>query len=625
MDNNEISYNDIEHEPKKMKLLEKTGEKTVKNQVIGKKKYQEESSVGIIYYVNFFKKRLCFMFKSRYTDFLVNEIDIQENVIHITDITFLDTRESEIYNFSRKNGSLDLHKNEMKRISDLLGEDALQDIIGLLENNDKMSKFFLTKTFKNKLDRTSIHTTIREVFKGLLDTTTTPDEKIKITIARGGSRSHGNFWIEVGGEYCMFYLYKENMDTMECINLLSRVLHVKPRIFSFAGTKDKRGCTVQRCTAWKIKAERFANLNKSLRGFKLGNFSYTDTKLELGDLKGNEFTIILRDVKEDDDLINQCLSALKKNGFVNYYGMQRFGTSATGTHEVGILLLKSDWRGAVELLLKEVSEKIQKFTESEEIWSNMENVKNALKNVSQKCVSEYAVLSSLAKKSSKSPNYAGALQKIPRNLRMMYIHAYQSYVWNFAVTERLRRFGFEPIEGDLVVCDQIIPPKNDILDPEFSNLHSEDLFKSSKTIHVKHLAKHDLKNYSIYDIILPTPGYDILYPENSIRDFYLDFMKKDGLDGLNMVRSIKEFSLTGSYRLILSKPKMMEWEIIKYDDPEEQLSLTDIDIMEKRTLKDVINKRDGIFRAVKLKMQLVSSSYATIALREITSINSLNS
>lgn len=76
------------------------------------------------------------------------------------------------------------------------------------------------------------------------------------------------------------------------------------------------------------------------------------------------------------------------------------------------MLLKSDWQGAVELLLKEASERIQVSTESKSIWSNIENVKSALKKTPQKYVSEYSVLSSLAKESSKSPNYASALQKV---------------------------------------------------------------------------------------------------------------------------------------------------------------------------------------------------------------------
>jgi tRNA pseudouridine13 synthase len=50
---------------------------------------------------------------------------------------------------------------------------------------------------------------------------------------------------------------------------------MKPNAFSFAGTKDKRGVTVQQVTAERVLASRLAQLNKpGMTGFVLGDFRY---------------------------------------------------------------------------------------------------------------------------------------------------------------------------------------------------------------------------------------------------------------------------------------------------------------------------------------------------------------
>lgn len=73
----------------------------------------------------------------------------------------------------------------------------------------------------------------------------------------------------------------------------------------------------------------------------------------MGDLQGNRFHVVLRDlVADSDESIENALSKIKKNGFLNYFGLQRFGTSDVPTHVVGLAILREDWQEAIDLLLK---------------------------------------------------------------------------------------------------------------------------------------------------------------------------------------------------------------------------------------------------------------------------------
>ena len=42
---------------------------------------------------------------------------------------------------------------------------------------------------------------------------------------------------------------------------------------------------------------------------------------------------------------------MKASGFVNYFGLQRFGTGAP-THEIGRCLLRHEWKQAIMLIMQ---------------------------------------------------------------------------------------------------------------------------------------------------------------------------------------------------------------------------------------------------------------------------------
>ncbi|PIN96803.1 hypothetical protein AB205_0108150, partial [Aquarana catesbeiana] len=159
-------------------------------------------------------------------------------------------------------------------------------------------------------------------------------------------------WPKSRGSFCHFVLYKENKDTMEAINVLSKFLRVKPNLFSYMGTKDKRAITVQAIAVLKITAQRLSHLNKCLMNFKLGNFTYQKHPLKLGELQGNHFTVILRNITGTVEQVEQAMTSLRNIGFINYYGMQRFGTTAVPTYQVGRAILQNNWEEMIDLILK---------------------------------------------------------------------------------------------------------------------------------------------------------------------------------------------------------------------------------------------------------------------------------
>ena len=48
---------------------------------------------------------------------------------------------------------------------------------------------------------------------------------------------------------------------------------------------------------------------------------------------------------------HQAVKSLREQGYINYFGMQRFGTQSVCTHAAGIAMLKEDWEAAVDLVL----------------------------------------------------------------------------------------------------------------------------------------------------------------------------------------------------------------------------------------------------------------------------------
>ncbi|KAK2466288.1 hypothetical protein APHAL10511_001930 [Amanita phalloides] len=505
-------------------------------------------------------------------------------------------------------------------------------------------KKVVSDPISSKETRTMLHQTVRRLFRGKMESETeapspTLGEGSCVAIRwagqgrRGRDSPRGSY-----PPYIHFTLQKTNRDTQDALGHLSRLLHVNVKDLSVAGTKDKRGVTTQHVSlkrgsktvedVWKLvnginprRSAETALGQRGERGIRISDLCYRKASLELGMLKGNHFVITLRNVRtESMDALELAMSSIKSKGFINYYGMQRFGTASIPTHAIGLALLKSEWQKAVSLILSVRPGEHPDVTAAREAWLKDGDIDRALELLPRRVVAERCILESFKKQKGDTRNAMGALSTIPRNLRLMYVHAYQSYVWNAIVSERIRMHGAEkPVIGDLVFDSESDRQDENDPDEDIDIEHPTSGRKSRRRWsppRIKSLTEEDLGKYSIFDVIMPLPGTDVAYPGGALGEKYREFLLLDGLDPDNFNRKQKEYSLHGSYRAILHLPQEMTWSVLRYTDPDVALAQADEDKI--LGFDAPVTDEEGRFVALQISLRLGTAAYATMALREIT-------
>jgi tRNA pseudouridine13 synthase len=246
------------------------------------------------------------------------------------------------------------------------------------------------------------------------------------------------------GSYLHFVLQKNNWATASAISEIAKRLHTNQRNFNFAGSKDKVAITTQLVSVRGVQKERVLALSvKDMR--ILGAWSAPD-RVHLGDLLGNRFTIRVQDACDDAASRVEAISAELNGKIPNYFGEQRFGSSRRNTHHVGEKLLKGEIKEALMgYLCDSEGETHQEAVLARKELSQTMDFSRALKSFPNHLRLERSMLAHLAKKPE---DYAGALRCLPRNILLMFIHAYQSHLFNRLLSERLSEGPLELESGE---------------------------------------------------------------------------------------------------------------------------------------------------------------------------------
>ena len=133
------------------------------------------------------------------------------------------------------------------------------------------------------------------------------------------------------GEHLLVRILKTGCNTRFVADALAKFLKIHAREVSFAGQKDKHAVTEQWLCA-RLPGKEMPDMSKFvLEGCQVLEYARHKRKLRLGALKGNSFTLILREISDRQD-VEARLQAISEKGVPNYFGAQRFGINGSNLH-----------------------------------------------------------------------------------------------------------------------------------------------------------------------------------------------------------------------------------------------------------------------------------------------------
>lgn len=245
------------------------------------------------------------------------------------------------------------------------------------------------------------------------------------------------------GKYACFILKKKNWTTTNAIEKIALFLGKNPKIFNNSGMKDKNAVTEQYVSAYDLKKEDIEKVK--IKDIKLKFIGFIEKPLGLASHTANSFEILARDLEKP-------LARIKY--FSNYYDEQRFGGIRPNMAAVGKQIIKGRFEDAMKAYLlypfKDETDEHKKFRK--EMEANWKKLKADM-------VPGYLIEKKAVEWLERNPgDYRGAFMALPKQVSTLFIHAYQSKIFNEILAAHIKEnceyFEINHCFGRILMCVQ---------------------------------------------------------------------------------------------------------------------------------------------------------------------------
>lgn len=383
------------------------------------------------------------------------------------------------------------------------------------------------------------------------------------------------------GRYLVCVLVKRNWDTILAVKTVAQQLKIASERISYAGIKDTNALTAQHVSLYGIRPEEVSRVK--IKGVNVYPVRYADEKVSTGLLFGNQFTITIRSIHVEENKVERLVNATSEElsalgGAPNFFGHQRFGTVRPITHLVGRAIVEGDLEKAAFLFLACSSEYEHPDAKRarERLWETRD-FKKALSNFPRHFRYERLMLRRLA---AFPKDFLGAFRELPLKLRELFVQAYQSFLFNQFLSERLRRgIGLNEVHvGDYIVAlDEYGLP---VKDGEMAT--AEILAKLNRDVRERKAC-----------IAIPLVGFKQWVSKGLQGEIEQKILEEENIKPQDFkLSTMPEIGATGGLRAVLTPL---------------------LDFVAEKPFVDSLNPSHN---ALRLRFALCRGSYATIPLRE---------
>jgi len=247
------------------------------------------------------------------------------------------------------------------------------------------------------------------------------------------------------GRFLICRLTKKDWDQQRAVKEIAKRLGISYKRIGFAGTKDKHAVTSQLISIEGITAEEIDQVR--IRDITLEPVGRSTSPLALGSHAENRFTITIRETCADPEILS-VVTAACQSGIPNYFGIQRFGAIRPISHTTGAYILRGDYEAAVcHYIGAAFPGEPDGVREARSSFLEHRDPLRSIREFPLHLNYERTMLHHIA---DHPGDYRGALRILPPKILSMLVSAYQSLLFNKALSLRMAEGGSfsEPLPGD---------------------------------------------------------------------------------------------------------------------------------------------------------------------------------